>query len=110
MMPGAPPPPHQPYPQQAPGGYGQPYGQQLPYGYGPANAEQVEKARKAQKLVSLSRWLLLGGCLTMFGGCGGGIALQLGPLAIVGSILGVLVIVVAAVVGTTGRAMQGRVI
>ena len=70
----------------------------------------METARKAQKLVSLSRWLVLGGVLTMFAGCGGGIALQVGPLAIAGSILGVLVIVAAAFVGTAGRAMQGRVI
>lgn len=102
-MPPAPPPPHQQQPYA-------PYAPPQPYGYGPGHAQQLEDARKAQKLVSLSRWMVLGGVLAMAGGCGGGIALQVGALALGGGILGALVIVAAAVVGTFGRGMQGRVI
>ena len=86
----------------------------LPFGYehpnDPYGAKKAEDARKGQKLVSMSRWLLLGGCGLMFGGCGSGIALQFAPLAIAGSVLGSVMIVVAAVVGSVGRGMQGRII
>ena len=94
--PGAP-PPHPYPPQQYPP-------QQYPH------QQPSPSYLRGQKLVSMSRWLLLAGCVLMFGGCGGGIALQFAPLAAGGSILGILVIIAAAVVGQVGRGMQGRVI
>jgi len=102
------PPPHSQYPQQQPYPQ-QPYPQQ-PYPQPYPQQHQSPTYLQGQKLVSLSRWLLLGGCVLMFGGCGGGIALQFAPLAAGGSILGMLIIIVAAVVGSVGRGMQGRVI
>lgn len=112
MMPGpvAPPPQYPPHPQ-APPGYGPAYGGH-PHGSAQEQwaAQQLDNARKAQKLVRLSTWMLLGGFLLMVAGCGGGIAAQVGLIALIGLGLGALVIVAAAVVGQVGRGMQGRVI
>jgi len=96
--------------QQGPGPGGPQFGYDQNQGPNPWAAKAAEDAVKAKKLVSLSRWLLLGGCAVMFGGCGGGIALQFGPLAIGGSIVGILVIIAASIVGSVGRGMQGRII
>jgi hypothetical protein len=74
------------------------------------HATQAANAEKGRKLVSASRWLLLFGCLSMFGGCGGGVALQSGPLAFSSGTFGFLVIVAAAIVGQIGRGFQGRAI
>lgn len=95
-------------------GYPQPP-QQPRFGYDPQPADpwaakRQADAAKGERLVSLSRWLLLGSLVLWFGGCGGGIALQLAPLSIACSVLGTVVIIAAAVVGSIGRGMQGRII
>jgi hypothetical protein len=92
-----------------PFGYEQPPQPQQP-AHNPWTGQAAVNAQKGESLVRLSRWLLLGGCVLMFGSCGGGIALQFFPLSIGGVVIGSLVITAAAVVGSVGRGMQGRII
>jgi hypothetical protein len=74
------------------------------------NQAQLEQAAKAQQLVMWSRIGALAGFLVMFGGCGVGIAARVPFISGVGVALGFIGLIVAAVVGQIGRAMQGRVI
>lgn len=75
-----------------------------------AEAKAGQNAAGA-KLVALSTKLMLLGFVLMLGGCGVGIGLRAGPEAIVaGVVLGLVVLVVAAVIGQVGRAKQGRII
>jgi hypothetical protein len=77
--------------------------------YDPHQVQQ-EQAAKAKQLVMWSRIGALVGFLAILGGCGVGIAVRVPALAGVGVGLGFVVLIVAAVVGQIGRAMQGRVI
>ncbi len=75
----------------------------------PQQAQQQQAAKAAE----LVRWSRIGaalGFITMFGGCGAGIAARIPVLATIGIILGFGGLIAAAIVGQIGRAMQGRVI
>lgn len=71
---------------------------------------QLEQAAKAKQLVMWSRIGALTGFLVMLGGCGVGVGVGIPILAAFGVGLGFVVLIVAAIVGQVGRAMQGRVI
>jgi len=58
--------------------------------------------------VSLSTKLALLGVVLMMGGCGVGLGAHVPIGLLIGMVLGVLVLVAAAIVGSIGRAKQGR--
>lgn len=68
------------------------------------------QAAKAKQLVGWSRLGALLGVLVMAGGCGIGIATRTPILMAIGAALGFVGLLVAAIIGQIGRAMQGRVI
>lgn len=65
---------------------------------------------RGQRLVGQSTALFAISALVLFGGCGAGVALKVTALSIAAVVLGVVLLVVSAVVGTIGRALQGRVL
>ncbi len=65
---------------------------------------------RGQRLVGQSTLLLAVSALVLFGGCGAGIALKTTALSIAAVVLGMVLLVVSAIVGTVGRALQGRVV
>ena len=108
-------PPHDPAdPTHAPppGGFGAPRGGQVlaRFDPNPLSAKQVADNQRGAKLVSTSTWILLGGLFLMFGGCGSAMFMGLGSLAIACVATSIVVIIIAAVVGQVGRALQGRVL
>jgi hypothetical protein len=65
---------------------------------------------RGQRLVGQSTMLFAISALVLFGGCGAGVALKITAVSIVAVVLGIVLLVVSAIVGTIGRALQGRVL
>ncbi|NOU30572.1 MAG: hypothetical protein HOO96_21955 [Polyangiaceae bacterium] len=65
---------------------------------------------RGQRLVGQSTMLFAISALVLFGGCGAGVALKITAVSIAAVVLGIVLLVVSAVVGTVGRALQGRVL
>jgi hypothetical protein len=65
---------------------------------------------RGRRLLNQSTLLFAIGALVLFGGCGAGVALNVGILSVASVVVGVIAIILAAVVGTIGRALQGRVL
>lgn len=65
---------------------------------------------RGQRLVGQSTLLFAMAALVLFGGCGAGVALKLTAVSIAAVVLGIVLLVVSAIVGTIGRALQGRVL
>jgi hypothetical protein len=90
----------------------QPFGQQHVQhriGYSPVTAQAYERGRA---FVFYCRMILIAALLLSFGGCGGMIA---GPDAGrpffgIGLLVGLVLVVVAATLGSIGRGMQGRIV
>lgn len=100
--------PQQPTPSFYPNPYAQPYVQHsIGFMAVPANVYQ-----KGSTLVFYSRMTLLAAVVLSFGGCGAMIGGPEGgrPFFGIGLLVGVSLFIVAAIIGTIGRRMQGRVI
>ncbi len=70
----------------------------------------MDDNKKSARLVRTSRWVALGAVTLMLGGCA--VSRQthtIGPIQ-AGAVVGIMLLVAAAVIGQIGRAMQGRVI
>ncbi len=65
---------------------------------------------RGQRLVGQSTMLFAIAALVLFGGCGAGIALKVTGVSIAAVVLGIALLVISAVIGTIGRALQGRVL
>jgi hypothetical protein len=97
----------------------QPHGpyQQQPYYYPPQPQRQdafqyaavpQPTYDKGKQLVFWSRMMLLASLLVFLGSCG--VAIAGVPQALLGLVVGALVVIAAAVVGSVGRGMQGRIV
>lgn len=114
---GAPPPPLDPRATQdpsrpraePPGGFGQPLQMGFIQHQPLLTPKQLEDGLRGAELVRLSTWLLFGGLVAILSGCGGSMV-GIGFAGVGGFLVGVVLIVVAAVVGQIGRGLQGRVI
>jgi hypothetical protein len=99
-----------------PGPYG--YGQAYAQHYGPRDPMQVMRVpphvyARGKQLVFWSRMLLLAGLVVGFAGCGSLAALPqraAGPAFGIGLLLACVTVIAAAVVGTIGRRLQGRIV
>ena len=69
-----------------------------------------ETYARGKKMVTWSRLMLLTGFLISFGGCGATAATGWGGALGLGVLACAIIVVAAAVVGTIGRRLQGRII
>jgi hypothetical protein len=98
--------PQQPYPSYPPGPY---------YPHDRMQVVQVapQTYAKGKQLVFWSRMLVLIGFLVGFAGCGSLAVMPAGaqgPVCGLGILLACITVIAAAVVGTIGRRMQGRIV
>ena len=117
-MPPAAPPPYPPPPPHPPAhafpGYGA-HGAQPAYPRDPFQVVQVspQTYARGKQLVFWSRMMVLGGFLMGFAGCGGMAVLPRelrGAAFGIGVLLACVIVIAAAVVGTVGRRLQGRIL
>ena len=105
------------HPSQHPGASPNPYAPPLaPMGAptgpaAPVPPHVAERARTAQRLVTISRWLGWGGLVVLcFGSIGVIVLTRSGEAGGAVALLGMVSATVGAIIGQVGRAMQGRVI